>query len=124
MTLTGWNRLVAKQCRPAANLFPRKIADRVLGYLERTEPCSPEQWAQIETVIHYAQLRAAQDECRKNGKIYEEYYGPYLEHFASAIERQRGEDPLLRRAGRLLPGHDAHRHRASAGTRASRTTSR
>lgn len=91
----GWNRLVAKQCRPAANLFPRKIQDRVLGYLERTEPCSPEQWERIETVIHYAQLRAAQDECLKNGKIYEEYYGPYLEHFASAIERQRGEDPLF-----------------------------
>lgn len=90
-----WDRLVAQQCRPAARLFPRKIQDRVLGYLERSAPCTPEQWERIDTVIHYAQLRAAQDECLKNAKIYEEYYGPYLEHFARAIEAQRAADPLF-----------------------------
>jgi len=92
----GWEQLVGEQCRPAAKLFPRKIQDRVLGYLERSWPCSEAQWQQIECVIRYAQLRAAQDECLKNGKIYEEYYGPYLEHFEQAIAQGREQDALFR----------------------------
>lgn len=92
----AWSRLVAKQCRPAAGLFPRKISDRVLGYLECGDHCTAEQWDLIECVIHYAQLRAAEDECRKNARIYEEYYGPYLAYFDDAIAARRGDSPLFR----------------------------
>jgi len=100
----AWSDLVRQQCAPTARLFPRKIADRVLGYLERTGPCTPEQWERIECVIRYAQLRAAQDECRKNSKIHEEYYAPYLEHFAGAMEQQRSSDPLFRELDDLFLG--------------------
>jgi putative hydrolase of HD superfamily len=92
----AWDQMVAKQCRPAANLFPRKIAGRVLGYLERSGPCTAEEWERIECLTRYVQLRAAEDECRKNNKIYEEYYSPYLEHFARAIAAERERDPLFR----------------------------
>lgn len=98
----AWDKLVGQQLRPAANLFPRQIADRVHGYLCRAEPCTTAQWAQIECVIRYAQLRAARDECKKNAAIYAEYYGPYLEHFERAIAAHRERDPLFRELDELF----------------------
>jgi 5'-deoxynucleotidase YfbR-like HD superfamily hydrolase len=94
----AWDALVRKQCGPTAKLFPREIAGRVRGYLLGADgdPCTPEGWERIECVIRYAQLRAAEDECKKNGKIYPEYYEPYLELFARAIEERRDQNALFR----------------------------
>jgi len=98
----AWSDLVRTQCGPTARLFPRKIAGRVLGYLDGSCPCTPEQWAQIECVMRHAQLRAAEDECRKNAKIYEEYYTPYLEYFEQTITGECERDPLFAELDRLF----------------------
>lgn len=91
----AWDQMVQKHCGQAAKLFPRKISPRVRGYLVCDEHCSQDDWRQIETVIKYAQLRAAEDECAKNNIIYSEYYQPYVEYFERAIKEHCEKDRLF-----------------------------
>lgn len=91
-----WGKLIDATADKTANLFPRKIAASMRGYLQHDATyLSREDREAVETIVSFAQQAVAEQECKTNAIIYSEYQA-ILDDITAGMQSQADQSKLAR----------------------------